>query len=827
MDKLLENIDSTTEAQGLLYKYVQVLVDIPNLDTRTFSYIIPDDLKTEIKIGQAVIVPFGRQGGINAFVVGFTNYMPEGIKAKAIYEILEQEPLFLLEYLQFLEWVAEYYCCNLQTVIDAAIPMNFVSKSKKIVSLIEDNFTLDSSLNKDQQKILFALREKNNLVQSRLQKKIKISGSKFYSALRKLQSLGLLEVKNIIEEKNQKTKIEKYVKFLTTDNATKRQQEILDTLNNHKEIKQSEFLELAKTTLPTIKKLAQNKNLEIIEKEVYRNPLKIFENEISDEFPELTQEQQIAADKIGDCIAKQDSEPILLYGVTGSGKTEVYFNAIQRTIETGKNVIFLAPEIPIASQLAKRLSKRFGVNNVAIWHSSVSEGEKFDVWQRLKENKIKIIAGARSAVFAPIKNLGLIVIDEEHESSYKQTSPTPRYDARTLARKRAKHEKAALVLGSATPDINTYYEALNRNKILKLQNRFGKSDIAKVSVIDMKEEFKNANRSIFSRILKSAVHKNLEDEKQTILLVNRRGFSTSTYCQSCGHTVECEKCAIPLILHKTSGNLRCHYCSYERDMISLCPSCGSDAIRYQGMGTQKVEEYARKEFPNARISRIDSDIMSKKNAHIELLNKFSNGEIDILIGTQMIAKGLDNPNVTLVGVLMADQSFSLPDFRASERGFQLLTQVAGRAGRGDFEGRVYFQTYAPGFFALKDAKKQDYSAFYTQEIKNRYELAYPPYSKIIRLIVSSLNRYRAEKFALEVVTRLDSIIENKGIQEKLEVLGPAECVISKIKNEHRFQIVVKNRLEEQGHFLITNFIKKVNIPQDIKFLTDVDPSDML
>jgi primosomal protein N' (replication factor Y) (superfamily II helicase) len=807
-------------------KYVQVLVNIPNVDKRTFSYSVPEELKSEIKIGQAVLVPFGMQGAVNAFVVGFTDYIPEGIKAKNIYEILEKEPVFTLEFLQFLEWVSEYYCTNLPVVIETAVPMEFISQSKKIVSLVHNEISL-SELTKNQLKIVEELKNKDSMVFSSLQRKVKFTPSKFYEAVRKLKALGIIDIHNIIDEKNQKKQYEKFVKYLNSENLTKRQLEIVDILKNQPEIKLSELLELAKTTRETIKKLADRENVEIIEKEVYRNPLNIFEIMAKEEFPPLNNEQNIAFEKIKKAFEEGDSNPFLLYGITGSGKTEVYFNAIKTVLEKGKTVIFLAPEIPVATQMAQRIAKRFGVDEVAVWHSSVSEGEKYDIRQKLLENKIKIITGARSAIFAPIKNVGLIIIDEEHETAYKQASPAPRYDARALARERAKRENAVLVLGSATPDINSYYEALNSNRVLLLQKRFGDSELAKVHVIDMKDEHKKGNRSVFSSILKSAISKNIVDKKQTIILINRRGFSTSTLCQSCGHVVECKKCAIPLILHKTSGNLRCHYCGYEREMVSICPECGSNAIRYSGMGTQKVEEYAKREFPNARIERIDSDILSRKNAHIHLLKDFSNGKIDILIGTQMIAKGLDNPNVTLVGVLMADQSFAIPDFRATERGFQLLTQVAGRAGRGDFQGRVYFQTYVPDFFALKDAQKQDYINFYKKEIKNRYELAYPPYSKMIRLILSSRNNYRAEKIARECAYRLKTFVENQGISEKLEILGPSECVISKIKDEYRYQILIKNRLEQKGHFMAISTIKQLNIPEDTRLLVDVDPVDML
>lgn len=823
MDTILEN--NNIQNPGAINKYAQVIIDIPNLDTRTFSYLIPDDFKEVIDIGQPVLVPFGTQGTVNAFVVGFSNYLPENIKAKSIYEILSLEPIFDIEYLKLLEWVSEYYCSTLPTVLATALPMNFIAKSKRVVSITNNPYeTIKLKVN--DKKIIEFLTQNNQTSVSNLQRKIKLPPSKFYESIRKLRKENIIEIKNIIEEKSQKTQYEKYITVLNKDNVTKRQLEVLDKLGID-ELKLTEALTLTKTTRPTINKLVENKNIKIVEKEVYRNPLKIFETEEKDTFPELNFEQKIAADKIAEAIDKQDSEPFLLYGITGSGKTEVYFDAIKKTIEAGKNVIFLAPEIPIASQLAQRLTRRFGVDDVAIWHSSIAEGEKFDVWRKLQQNKIKIICGARSAIFAPIKNLGLIIIDEEHESSYKQTSPTPRYNAKKVAEQRAKRTNSTIVLGSATPDIYTYYKALNRNKILALPQRFGCSELAKTNIVDMKHELNSGNKSLFSRALKNAINKNIEDKKQTIILINRRGYSTSSFCQGCGHVLECKKCAIPLIRHKTSNNLRCHYCNYEQAMVNTCPECGSDAIKYYGMGTQRVEEAVLREFPQAKVARVDSDILTKKNAHIELINEFSKGEIDILIGTQMIAKGLDNPNVTLVGVLMADSSFNLPDFKASERGFQLLTQVAGRAGRGEAKGRVYFQTYQPEFFAIKDAKAQSYESFYNQELKNRYELAYPPYSQVIRLILSSKNEYRTEKFSMETAMRLKELTKNKGIDERLEVLGPAKCIIGRIKEEFRFQIIIKNRLEEQGHFLITNFVKKMSIPQDIKFLIDVDPSDML
>lgn len=809
-------------------KYAQVIVDVPALNFRTFSYIVPDEIKHLVKIGLPVLVPFGNHGVVNAYIVGFSNYLPEGIKAKLIYEILDSEPIFDLAYLQFLEWISNYYCCDLPTVIEAALPVSFFSKAKRIVRLKDiDSVTLKKP-NKVQEKIIDFLKEKNEISTSFLLKKLKVPSSKYYEALRKLKIDNVVEIQNIIEVKNSKHKTENWIKLLDKKSDNKRYSEILGILENLGGLyKYSDFLKEASTTSATIKKLVLSENIDLFEQEINRNPLDIFNNKEKEEFFELNFHQNESLNRINKAFKEKDSEPLLLYGVTGSGKTEVYLQAAKKVVENGKTVIFLAPEIALASQLALRISKRFENESVAIWHSNLSDGEKFDVWKRIRKNKIKIIVGARSTIFAPVKNLGLIIIDEEHESSYKQTSPTPRYNAKDLAYERAKRENSVLVLGSATPDIVTYYKAINRNRVLMLPERYGDKNLARVTIIDMRQQYESRNKGIFSRPLKQALEENLETGKQSLLLINRRGFSTYIYCQSCGHSAECKKCSIPMILHKTNNKLRCHYCTYEENIYSSCPKCGSDAISFSGMGSQKVEEEFKREFPAARLARLDSDIMTKKNSHIKILESFSKGEIDVLIGTQMIAKGLDIPNVTLVGVLSVDNIFNMPDYRSSERGLQLLTQVAGRAGRGNIRGKVYFQTFAPELYVLKTAKEQDYLSFYYSEIQARYEFSYPPYSNIIRLILSSKNEIRAKKYAEEVAYRLNQLTFSTGIDERLEVLGPVSCIISKIRDEYRFQIIIKNRLGENGHLSITSYVRQFNVPDDIKFLIDVDPADML
>ena len=787
------------------YKYALALVNIKGLGVKTYSYLIPDEMKDKIKIGQAILVPFGRQGLINAFCVGFSDYLPPEIRAKKVSKILDETPLFTIDYLKLLEWVANYYCCDLVTVLNAAIPLKLIEKASKTEQIVE---------------------------------------------------------------------------FVTFDGATKRQIEVLEVLKEMGKTPLIIFEKMAKTTRATIKKLADAGCLKLTSEELYRNPLDILRITEKEPLFELSSEQQKVYEGIKakingtatpppltySCQSDNDGEnsqtsnysplageskslisergnssqenndfpqktfspePILLHGVTASGKTEVYFKLIDDTIKAGKNVLFLAPEIALASQLTKRLAKKFGTEDVAIWHSSISDGERYDVWQKLYRNEIKILAGARSAVFAPLQNIGLIIIDEEHESAYKQTSPAPRYDAKVVSKKLAEFHNCPLILGSATPDISVYYRALNSGNLFELTKRYNDAKVPPVTVINMQEYGRAAYKNIISKPLQTEIQATLDAGQQVIILINRRGFSTFTQCQACGYVIGCPNCAIPMIWHAKDQRLKCHYCNHEEPFPDFCPDCGSDALKNSGTGTQKIETYIKELYPNYNVERVDSDVMVKKGEHIRLLERFQKGDIDILVGTQMIAKGLDNPNVTLVGVISADASFNLPDFRASERGFQLLTQVAGRAGRGEFSGRVFFQTYNPDYYALASAKSQNYREFYDKEIIAREEFDYPPFSQIIRIILSSENNFRAEKSAQEIALRLCTMIEKYGISERLEVLGPTPCVIERLNGLYRFQIIIKNKLDEKGHQFISSFLNRVTVPKDIRMAVDVDPLDIL
>ena len=813
-------------------KYASALVNIKGLGVKTFSYLIPDEMKDKIQIGQAILVPFGRQGLVNAFCVGFSDYLAGDFKVKKISKIIDETPLFSIDYLKLLEWVANYYCCDLVTVLNAAIPMKLIEKASKTETLIE--FEKYDGATKRQTEILKLLEKSGKMPLILFEKYAKTTRA----TVKKLETLGCIKLyqeelyrnpldilqiterEALFELSGDQKKVYEGIKRLLSSYAAKQLGSDLDAKMlrcedaesvteaarqlGSEETKQnyhSEALPSRKNPADNNSNLSQENEINSPEKDSASMPLRIF--------------------------ASKSHPEILLHGVTASGKTEVYFKLIDDTIKAGKNVLFLAPEIALASQLTKRLAKKFGTEDVAIWHSSISDGERYDVWQKLYKNEIKILAGARSAVFAPLKNIGLIIIDEEHESAYKQTTPAPRYDARVVARKLAEFHNCPLLLGSATPDISTYYRAVNTGNLFELKKRYNDAKVPPVLVINMQEYGRAAYKSVISKPMQIEIKETLEQGKQVILLINRRGFSTYTQCQACGHVIECPNCAIPMIWHAKDQMLKCHYCNHVERFPDICPECGSDAFKNSGTGTQKIEQYIKDLFPENNVERIDSDILVRKGEHIRLLEKFQRGDIDILVGTQMIAKGLDNPNVTLVGVISADASFNLPDFRASERGFQLLTQVAGRAGRGEFAGKVLFQTYNPDFYALESAKSQNYGEFYETEIAAREEFDYPPFSQIIRLILSSQNGFRAEKSAQEIAMRLCLMVEKFGISERLEVLGPSPCVIERLNSQYRFQILIKNKMGEKGHRFVSSFLNKITMPKDIRLAIDVDPLDIL
>lgn len=537
---------------------------------------------------------------------------------------------------------------------------------------------------------------------------------------------------------------------------------------------------------------------------------------------ELTNEQQLAYNSI------KNSGEYLLYGITGSGKTEIYLQLIEKMLKQGKSSIMLVPEISLTPQTIDRFIARFGEEEIAVLHSKLSTGERFDEWNKIKDGKAKIIIGARSAIFAPAQNLGLIVIDEEHDESY-QSEASPRYDSIEVAEYLCNKFNIPLVLGSATPSMREFYKAkMGKINLLTLSQRANNSTLPKVEIVDLRDELANGNKTMISCKLQEEIKKNIETKKQTILYFNRRGFSSFLMCQDCGHTFKCDRCDITLTYHKVENKLKCHYCGEEYQIPRECPQCGSKNIKYIGAGTQKLEEQIKEMFPMASTIRMDIDTVSKKNSHEIILDKFRQENINILIGTQMVVKGHHFPNVTLVGAIFADTSLNIGDFRANERTFQTLTQVAGRAGRGNDEGRVIIQTFNPENYAIQYSKTQNYDLFYSTEIGIRKQLKYPPFCDIIAIALTGNN----EKNLVTFSKNIHMYLRDRVIKEKFGVLlySPVQCPIYKIKDKYRMRILIKCLYDDKMHKLLNDMLEKFEKESKkfgSKVIIQVNPNNML
>ena len=556
---------------------------------------------------------------------------------------------------------------------------------------------------------------------------------------------------------------------------------------------------MAKASSATVKTLVDKGYLKQSEKQIERDPFQEKEIQKTNEL-KLNIEQQDAYYRI--------NEPgeYLLYGITGSGKTEIYLQLIKRELEKGKTAIVLVPEISLTPQTIDRFTSRFGKEKIAVLHSKLSNGERFDQWNKIKEGKAQIVIGARSAIFAPLKELGIIIIDEEHDSSY-QSESTPQYDALEIARKIADEENIKLVLGSATPDTRTYKNALEgKITLIELTKRANNARLPEVEIVDLRDELANGNHNMISTKLKNEIQKNIESKNQTILFLNRRGFSNFIMCKACGNVIKCKRCDISMTYHKDENKLKCHYCGLEEQVPNKCPNCGSKELKYSGSGTQKLEEEVHKLFPTASTIRMDIDTVTKKHSHEDILTKFKEDKIDILIGTQMIVKGHDFPKVTLVGVISADNALNIGDYRASEITFQVLTQVAGRAGRGEQNGKVIIQTYNPDHYAIECAKEQDFKKFYQIESKIRKTLKYPPFCDIIVLDFSSLNKHEIQRDT----KKLHQYLKNRIINEKFGVLlySPLPCPIEKINDRYRWRMIIKCIYDEKMNKLLKETLEE-------------------
>ncbi|MBD7914120.1 primosomal protein N' [Clostridium sp. Sa3CUN1] len=586
--------------------------------------------------------------------------------------------------------------------------------------------------------------------------------------------------------------------------------------DNNGKFNKSELTKLYGLSIYKINKLINEGYLKVEEEIVYRYNLKEYVNYKE---KELTEDQLRAINQ----IQKSNKNVFLLKGVTGSGKTEVYMNLVKEAICNEKSAIILVPEISLTPQMIERFKGRFG-REVAVFHSKLSDGERYDEWYRVKEGKAKVVIGARSALFLPLENLGIIIIDEEHENTYK-SEQNPRYVTREVAEYISTLKNCKVILGSATPSIETYYRAISGEiELIELKHRVDNKPMPIIEIVDMRAELNSGNVSMFSRKLFSEMKLSLEKKEQIILFLNRRGFSTFVSCRSCGHVFKCPKCDISMTYHK-NGYLICHYCGHGEMQSKVCPKCKSKYVKHFGTGTERVEEEVKKYFPKAKVLRMDMDTTRNKNSHETIYNSFKNGDGDILIGTQMIAKGLDFENVTLVGILAADMSLNVPDYRSAERTFQIVTQVSGRAGRGNKEGKVILQTYSPSNYSLNYAKNYDYEGFYNEEFTTRGLMYYPPFGKILLINASSKNESLLKNFMNTLKQELNIIYNN---EDNIEFLGPVPCIISKIKDNFRWQIIFKGDIS-------LDFCKKIkdklyqlnkNVYNEIKVTIDINPNNL-
>lgn len=827
----------------------KVIVDVPSRQTdRPFDYEVPADFEDWIEVGSRVGVPFGGR-----VLQGFVTQLAETTdidtkRLKPISELLDHVPPLLPDLIELAKWMSEKYCCSWTTALQAMIPAALKGKAERLVG-IQDKEAAREDL---PEAITEWMGTSGQLVKLEvLLERFPEHAKAVKSALRE----GVLVEQTSIRDRLAVRKV--LTVFVPEDTegvrdqmdalpprAAKQREVLAYMLEHGGPLPLQQLLAQAGGSAASVRSLAEKGLLELREVEQQRDPYAGREFERTTPLA-LTEGQQFVFARVTKAVDAGEPETMLLHGVTGSGKTEVYLQSIQFCLEQGKQAIVLVPEISLTPQMVERFKGRFG-DKVAVLHSRLSSGERYDEWRKIRSRQVQVAIGARSAIFAPFERIGLIIIDEEHESSYKQEE-SPKYHARDVAVRRAKQHGAAVVLGSATPSLESFAAASRplsardqgrEPALLPMPDRALGRPLPPVAVIDMREELKEGNRSMFSRLLHSSLAERLERGEQSVLLLNRRGYSTFVMCRSCGYTAACPHCDISLTYHQKTRALRCHYCGHAEQAPAACPSCQSEHIRYFGTGTQRVEEELSKLFPGIRVIRMDVDTTTEKNSHEKLLKQFGERKADVLLGTQMVAKGLDFPYVTLVGVIAADTSLNLPDFRAAERTFQLLTQVAGRAGRHHLPGEVVIQTYAPEHYAVVTAQQHDYAAFVSEELRHRSSMGYPPYCRLILVTMSHEQLPLLSSISERFSSDLRELAENEGVLlplnsgfgRALEILGPVASPISRMKDRYRFQCVIKYR----GNIDASSLVRKALIPftdgppqRLVQFSIDVDPQVIL
>ena len=784
--------------------YAEISVNSPGARRRAFTYSIPQGL--DIKVGQAVRVPFGDKV-LQGVVLELTS-VPAVVETREIAGVIDPVPLLSPAQVSLARWISSSYLAPLFESAALMLPPGFKQRLITTFSRREADPETEVQLTGEQQEVLEAVPPDGEVPLSVLEKRFgqRVAGK----VLPLLVNRRLLVKSYHLAGPQIRPKMVRYLR-LAVDAG--RAVEVLDSLGSRAS-KRADILRYlldnpglnplsavkagTDCSLATIKALREKGLISVEDVRVDRDPLPVRSIKLS--FPlSLTPAQSSALNAIragltGKLSAHSRPPVFLLHGVTGSGKTEVYIRALEEAVKLGKQGIMLVPEISMTPQVIERFVSRFP-GRVAVLHSSLTLGEQYDEWWRIKKGEFDVVIGPRSAIFAPLPDPGLIVIDEEHEWTYKQEEHPPCYHTREVALKLAELTGASVVLGSATPDVESYFKARNGEyRLLELRERVtpaGVAHLPEVEIVDLKEELKAGNRSLFSRSLRSSMESALQERQQIILFLNRRGSASVVECRSCGHVIRCKRCEVPLSYHFKEDILLCHLCNYRIRTPRVCPRCRSQRIKYLGVGTEKLEQETAAVFPQARIQRWDSDIVKGLNqANQKIFDQVKKGKTDILIGTQMIAKGLDLPGVTLVGVVSADIALNLPDFRAGERTYQLLSQVAGRAGRGTAAGKVIIQTYSPGNYAVQAAAKHDYRAFFEKEMEYRRQLRNPPYSRLARLTFSHFNDQRCREESTRMHKLLTQEKEARGLGD-VSLLGPAPAFVPRLRSRFRWQIVLR------------------------------------
>ena len=807
--------------------YIEVAVAVPVF--QTFTYCAPESLRELVDIGKRVLIPFGRRR-ITGYVLGSSRDFDHK-EVKSVLDVLDEQPLFPSAMVPFFRWISDYYKYPLGEVVKNALPGGLNIRDYVLVSLTtEGQAALDrGGLNPISQKILDLVRS-GPCREKELYKKIdrNIPGALLYS----LEKQGLISRKWELSKARTRARRERYVRL--ADNRpdagqlSRPRAKIVEALTASGEISVKHLKAIVPTAAALIKPLEKTGYVKIHSKRVYRDPF--GESIQPDSAPVLNREQADAVARICGYFTK-GYKAFLLRGVTGSGKTEVYMQVADAVLKSGRCVLVLVPEIALITQMERRFRARFG-DCVGVLHSALSAGERYDQWTRILHGEATVVIGARSAIFAPFENIGIIIVDEEHDSSYKQEGKL-RYNARDLAMVRAKLNNCLALLGSATPSIQSYHNAVMKKlSELTLTQRAEQRPLPEISIVDLREtrDTRGIGRFISPQLLQ-AMQETLKRGEQVLLFLNRRGYASFPVCSACGQPMRCKHCDISLTLHRLSNAYRCHYCGFSRSAVSECDDCGSDKIKHLGLGTEKLEGMLAKIFPQARLARMDRDTTTRKGSIIKLLKGLRDKTTDILIGTQMVAKGHDFPNITLVGIICADLSLSFPDFRAGERTFQLLAQVAGRAGRGERPGRVILQTYNPNHFCIEAARQQDFLSFYHQEIGFRNALKYPPFSRLVQLKISGRNPQETKKYAHLLGDLCHSLKADKTAHyQSIEIMGPIEASLTRIARRYRWQILLKGLNTRMLHQFINQLMSdhaKVFSRHQVQVAIDVDPLFMM